>query len=340
MKLLHWISHLELSGSYAGEWDVGQLRPIPAWTGSMNEINETKNQTKNIHEMKSKQSILKWLATLVILFGSMTGAWGQVEELTIPGNETVCLNSTHNYGVTNHTGSIYTWTLSGGGTITGNTNRISINWTAIGTYTLQVVERNDLLCTGEPVVISVIVESLPVIALAGDQDVCLNSTGNVYTTEANMTNYVWTVVGGTITSGGSATDNTVTITWTGTGAQSVSVNYTNPNGCTAANPATLPVQVQPLPVPTITGPSPVCATITGSVYITEANMTNYVWGISTGGTITAGQGTNSITVTWNTAGAQNVSVNYNDGNGCTASTPTVLPVIINALPATSAIYHD
>ena len=62
-----------------------------------------------------------------------------------------------------------------------------------------------------------------------------------------MTNYVWTIVGGTITAGGSATSNTVTITWDGTGTYSVSVNYTNPNGCVATDPTVFPVTINPLP---------------------------------------------------------------------------------------------
>ena len=63
-----------------------------------------------------------------------------------------------------------------------------------------------------------------------------------------MTNYVWTVVGGTVTAGGTATDNTITITWTSTGPQTVSVNYTNATGCTAAAPKVLTVTVNAKPV--------------------------------------------------------------------------------------------
>ena len=63
-------------------------------------------------------------------------------------------------------------------------------------------------------------------------------------------------------------------------------------------------------------------------------MTNYTWVVSAGGTITAGGGStnNTVTVTWNTAGAQTVSVNYTNGTNCTASAPTVYNVAVNALP--------
>ena len=54
-------------------------------------------------------------------------------------------------------------------------------------------------------------------------------------------------------------------------------------------------------------------------------MSNYVWTVSSGGTLTAGgTGYDYATVTWNNAGAQSVSVNYTNGNGCTAASATVL----------------
>ena len=87
-----------------------------------------------------------------------------------------------------------------------------------------------------------------------------------------------------------------------------------------------------LPVPTITGPSSVCAGTTGVTYSTEQGMNSYTWAVSPGGTITGGSGTFQITVTWVTAGANTVSVNYYNTNGCTALNPTVYNVNVNPLP--------
>jgi hypothetical protein len=90
-----------------------------------------------------------------------------------------------------------------------------------------------------------------------------------------MDNYVWTVVGGTVTSGGTATDNTVTITWDGaTGPYSVSVNYEDPNGCGATDPTELTITVNPLPVITLTGLDEVCLNSENNVYTTEASKEN------------------------------------------------------------------
>jgi hypothetical protein len=61
--------------------------------------------------------------------------------------------------------------------------------------------------------------------LTGPADVCEGSAGNVYVTDANMTNYIWTVNGGVITAGGGTNTNTVTVTWPTAGNHSVTVTY-------------------------------------------------------------------------------------------------------------------
>jgi hypothetical protein len=70
---------------------------------------------------------------------------------------------------------------------------------------------------------------------------CAN-TNVTYTTQAGQSNYLWTVPGVagidyTIISGGTGTDNTVTLQWLTTGAKTVSVNYDDANGCTGASAA-------------------------------------------------------------------------------------------------------
>jgi hypothetical protein len=146
-----------------------------------------------------------------------------------------------------------------------------------------------------------------------------------------MTGYLWTVsAGGTITAG--AGTNTITVKWNTLGAQSVSVNYTNGNNCTAAAATVYNVTVNPLPVPTISGPASACQGTTGVIYSTESRMTGYIWTISPGGTITNGAGTNTITVTWNITGSNFVKVNYQNSNGCYAQSATTKSVYVNAIP--------
>ena len=82
--------------------------------------------------------------------------------------------------------------------------------------------------------------------------------------------------------------------------------------------------------PSLSGPTTACQGSAGNVYTTDASQTNYAWTV-TGGTITAGGNAsdNTATVTWNTPGAQSISVSY------TGSAVTTLPVTVNQQLAAS-----
>jgi uncharacterized protein (TIGR02145 family) len=262
-----------------------------------------------------------------------------VHPLPIPvitGSASVCLNSTTVYGTTAGM-SGYTWTVSPGGTISSGigTNSISVNWASIGAQTISVNYIDAFGCTAaSSTIFDVNVSLLPVPGLVGGNSICIGSTVS-YSTDPGMSAYVWSVsAGGTITSGGGPTNNTVTVHWTVTGAQTVSVNYQAGPGCTAPSPTVLDVTIHSLPIPAIAGTNDLCVGSTGVIYTAQAGMTGYTWSVSAGGTITAGgtAGDNFATLTWNTVGAQTVSVNYTDGSGCTALAPTVYPVTVHALP--------
>jgi uncharacterized protein (TIGR02145 family) len=245
----------------------------------------------------------------------------------ITGNASVCLGSTGIVYSTLSGMTGYTWIVSSGGTITSGsgTNSITVNWNALGAQTVSVGYTDVNSCPALiPTIYNVTVNPLPVPVIGGPVSICATSTGNIYTTLPGMTNYLWTVsAGGAITSGGTTTDNSVTVTWNTTGTQTVSVNFNDANGCTALAPTVYSVTVNPLPVPSLSGPASVCVNSTGT-YITDAGMTNYLWSVSAGGTITSGAGTNSINVLWSTNGAKTITVNYTDticsGNSTTYST--------------------
>jgi hypothetical protein len=116
----------------------------------------------------------------------------------------------------------------------GDAVSVEVSWAATSCYEISA----DIIMTVLP---------LPSISLTGDQEVCFNETGVVYTTDAGMSNYSWSVVGGTVDAGGGVNDPTVTVSWTSLGAQSVSVNYENANACQAAVDQSLAVNVNDLP---------------------------------------------------------------------------------------------
>jgi hypothetical protein len=254
---------------------------------------------------------------------------------TISGPASVCVNSTGNTYTTQAGMTGYAWTVSAGGTVTGggtgSSNTVTVTWNTVGPQTVSVNYNNANGCAGlNPVVFNITVNALPVPIISGPANACTN-TPAVYTTQAAMTGYTWTTsAGGTISGGGGT--NSVTVNWTGTGAQTVSVNYTNAAGCTAAAPVSYPVTVNATTVPIITGSGNVCVNSGYYTYTTQAGMTGYTWTISPGGTINSGGGTNALTVSWTTSGAQWVSVNFTNPTGCTPATPTQYNVTVNSLP--------
>jgi hypothetical protein len=154
----------------------------------------------------------------------------------------------------------------------------------------------------------------------------------IYTTEPGSPNYVWTIsYDGVITAG--LNSNQVTVTWPTAGARTIAVNYSNAFGCSAINPTVKNVTVLTTPVPMIFGPNTLCQGTAGAVYTTQPGNTAYVWTVSAGGTVTAGAGTDAITVTWNNGGNQTVSVNYTNAGGCRAAQPTVYTVAVAPFPA-------
>jgi hypothetical protein len=166
--------------------------------------------------------------------------------------------------------------------------------------------------------------------ITGPSNVCVNATNVGYSVGSipNATTYTWTVpTGANIVSGQGTQSITVNF-----GTTSGNVTVIGSNSCGSGNSSSLAVTVNPLPVPTITGTSTLCVNSGNYAYSTETGMTNYIWAVSSGGSISSGQGTATVQVNWVSAGAQTVSVNYTNASGCQAATPTVFNVTVNAVP--------
>jgi len=201
-----------------------------------------------------------------------------------------------------------------------------------GTYAMTITNQGGCIVTSSnQVTVSVGSSSVPVIN--GPDSLCFDTTHVTYSTESGMSGYTWTVSsGGSITSG--AGTNTITVKWNGTGNQTVSVNYINNTGC-ASQVSVKTVFIKASPVPTISGVSDLCAGSGYYNYTTEPGMSAYSWNISPGGTITYGQGSNVLQVTWDQPGNRWVSVVYRNTEGCMALVPTTFPVEVDPLPDTA-----
>jgi hypothetical protein len=240
----------------------------------------------------------------------------------------------------------WVWTVSAGGTIFSGqgTSSVVVDWNVIGNHTLTVTYIDGNGCIPvTPTVKNVVVSPLPTPTItAPPLPVCVNSTGNVYTTEAGQNNYIWVISpGGTITSGGGLTDNTVTVTWNTAGPQSVSVNYADPvTGCFAATSTDYLFTVTPTvgtPVfllgPTSTrcqgaGTVTYTATATNSTGITYSLDAASITG---GNSIVPTTGAVTYVATWN-----GTSIITASASGCNGPMTANHTVTINPLPVTTA----
>jgi hypothetical protein len=148
------------------------------------------------------------------------------------------------------------------------------------------------------------------------------------------TTFAWVNSAPSIGLAASGTGNIPSFTATNPGPSTVIATITvtpTANGC-AGTPLSFTITVNPLPIPVITGQSTICINSGYYDYVTEPGMSGYTWNISAGGVINFGSGTNQITVSWTSTGAQWVSVTYTNTHGCSAAAPTVLNITVNPLP--------
>ncbi|MCK0157150.1 gliding motility-associated C-terminal domain-containing protein [Cellulophaga sp. F20128] len=83
-------------------------------------------------------------------------------------------------------------------------------------------------------IINVIVTAEETVTIIGEFDeVCISERTYTYETESNKLNYVWTIVGGSITEGGTSTDNSVTVTWNELQDTTIKVSYDSDFGCSS-----------------------------------------------------------------------------------------------------------
>ncbi|MFV8337097.1 LamG-like jellyroll fold domain-containing protein [Flavobacterium sp. RSP29] len=238
----------------------------------------------------------------------------------------------------------YTWTVPTGWSITAGTGTNSITVTSGNTGqngTISVTATNSCGTSSASSLGVTVSPATPATpgAISGTVTQCPALTGQTYSIAAvaNASSYTWTVPTGWTITGGAGT-NSITVT-SGTAGQNGTISVTATNSCGTSTANTLGVTVSPATPVTpvlITGTSTVCPAITGLVYSIAlvTNATSYTWVVPTGWSITAGAGTNSITVTSGNTG-QSGTISVTATNSCGTSLAKTLAVTVS--PATPAI---
>ena len=292
----------------------------------------TPEPTKKLTNMKPAKLIIKW-GLMLFLTACATNAIAQAPP-SIPGDHSVCLNSTNEYGVVLNPGSTYAWSITPntGFTMTPHPtypNLITVTWTTVGAYTVQVIETNAEGCVGDPVSIMVTVNPLPTVTV-NSPTVCQGTAATITAApgEPGTYNYAWTVPAGVPDPG-----NVASFTSTLAGTYTVVITNTA-TGCISL-PASGTVTVNELPVCSITGNNNICPNSTNT-YSGPLGMSTYTWSISGNGTISGATNGQTVSVLANNScGSFTLTLIITDANGCTSTCSqtfdiTTPPVVLTA----------
>lgn len=162
------------------------------------------------------------------------------------GNKKVCVGETLDIS-TDAGKSDYEWTLPPDATLlsggTSTTNKVSLSWSTTGIKTIGINYKDNNKCgatTPASYDIEVVAKETPTIKIPSN--ICLDRTAT-FVTNAGMSDYSWTVSGGTII-GGSDKD-TVIVKWSSAGSHAVTISYENTGFCTLINTKTITVLTPP-----------------------------------------------------------------------------------------------
>jgi len=243
--------------------------------------------------------------------------------LTITPDTAICIGSS--FTLTAGGATTYTWspavTLND-----GNTASVIATPSTTTTYSVTGTSNN---CSASAST-TLTVNPIPTSTFTVVTPVCVNQNSTVtYQGNASSTaTYAWNFNGGTASPGGTVQGPQM-VQWSSAGTQNVGLTVTQ-YGCVSP-PSTLPVIVNPTPSSAFTAVTPVCIGQASTVVYTGgagANAT-YTWGFANG-SINTQTGSDSIFVTWTTAGEKDLTLIVTQNN-CPSPVTTV-PVIVHPIP--------
>ncbi len=229
-------------------------------------------------------------------------------------------------------GATYVWSVTGG-TLDAGQGTTAISYTAgVGaTVTLDVTMTDANGCVSSCQTI-VTVNANPDCTISANNLACEGSTGNV----ASVPNaglgatYLWTITGGALNSG----QGTTAISYTaGFGTSlTISVTVTDANGCVSTCQKIVTVDA---PDCTISGANSVCFQSVGNfATVPDSGVgSTYAWTV-TGGTLSTGQGTNSITYSAGAGATVTLDITVTNPNGCVRSCQKIVTIIQPSLDVT------
>ncbi|WP_187262223.1 Ig-like domain-containing protein [Pontibacter beigongshangensis] len=248
-----------------------------------------------------------------------------------------CVGQSVTFSVASVSGATtYRWAVPSGWTITagqGTTTVTARVGTAAGEVSVTAATGAAGACASAASTLPVTPVALPAQpgTISASGAFCVGRQVTLFVPAVAGMSYTWTLPAGWV---GSSSSNSITVT-VGASGGAIAVRASNSSGCTGTartlNVTPFVTPVQPGAI-TATGAQCVGQSVTFSV-ASVSGATYYRWAVPSGWTITAGQGTTTVTARVGTAAGE-VSVTAATGAaGACASAASTLPVTPVALPA-------
>ena len=251
---------------------------------------------------------------------------------TISGSAAICPKSSVTYSIEAVSGATsYTWTAPSNGTLISPQGSTSMTVSYASTFTSGTLKVKASNCSGTSSDKSLTLSKAAVPAtpgtISGASPVCAGSTQTYsISAVANASSYTWTLPTGMgFMAGTSITGTSVQVVLASNFASgTISVKANNCAGSSALKTKAITGTPLPTQASTISGVTSLCNGSKSNVFsVTAATGFTFNWTVPTGCSITSGQGTNSIKVTWGTTSGT-VAVTKN--NGCGVSLPSTKAV--------------
>jgi 2',3'-cyclic-nucleotide 2'-phosphodiesterase (5'-nucleotidase family) len=270
---------------------------------------------------------------------------------SVCANSNVILDGTIGGGVLNAS-----WSSTGTGSFSPSANVLNATYIPSpadytnGSVSLVLTTNTIVSCgfKADTTVITFIALPASPASLTGPTAICNPSSGAVFTYTATpvvgATSYSWTVPAGA-TIQGSATGSSISVRFNASSilggiGGSICVTANNSNGCGNSAPTCLAVSVQisaPVQPNSISGSAKACP---GDVAVYSvapvSKATSYIWSIPANTTITAGAGTNVITLSFD-AGFTSGTLSVASSNVCGTSLTRSRSIVPNVLAAPASI---
>ncbi len=255
---------------------------------------------------------------------------------SITGPTSLCGVTSASYSASSFGTTSYNWSVPAGVTITSGSGTSSINVNITSTLTTGYISVTAVNACGYVAATSKNVygqvPSMPA-PIVGPSNLCgLTTTSFSSSSTYGASSYTWTMPAGlSILSG----QGTSMITVVNTAYSSGSITMVANNNCGSSGIRSDVLSTVAATPGSITGPNITCGLSSGTYSVAPvAGAVSYTWVVTPGVTISSGQGTSSISVTYTTP-QYGGYIRVSDNNGCSTSSQNLL--YVSMAPAPGAI---